>query len=444
MKPLIQLRKTTPLLATVLLLLACFAMRSAPSAFGVVPPPDGGYPNFTTAEGTKALQNLTTGVANTGIGWYSLFSATSASFNTGVGAATLALNTGDNNTATGTAALFLNTTGFSNTAVGSTALLHNISGGSNTGIGAGALATNSAGNSNTATGESALFSNTTGGGNTADGSGALLSNVAGNFNTAIGLTALGSNTSGEGNTATGESALFSNIDGGHNTANGFEALVTLTTGEGNTAIGALALQNSTTGSNNTALGASAGNSVTTANNVIAIGTGGANVSFGCYIGNVWKQAGGSQAVYVNSDGKLGAQVSSHRFKDEIKPMEEASEVIYSLKPVSFRYKPEIEPARPLGFGLIAEEVEKINSDLVARDKEGKPYSVRYDAVNAMLLNEFLKEHRKNEEQAATIARLIATDTRQQRQIEALTSVLQKVSDQLELSKIAPQVATNNQ
>jgi len=121
----------------------------------------------------------------------------------------------------------------------------------------------------------------------------------------------------------------------------------------------------------------------------------------CYIGNIWQQPGGSQAVYVNASGKLGAQVSSQRFKDEIKLMEEDSEVIYRLKAVSFRYKPEIEPTRSLGFGLIAEDVEKINPHLVAYDKEGKPYTVRYDQVNAMLLNEFLKEHRKNEEQEKT-------------------------------------------
>ena len=160
------------------------------------------------------------------------------------------------------------------------------------------------------------------------------------------------------------------------------------------------------------------------------------MSNSCYIGNIWNQPGGSQAVYVNSEGKLGAQVSSRRFKDEIKPMEQTSEVIYGLKPVSFRYKPEIEPTRPVGFGLIAEDVEKISPDLVTRGGDGKVNSVRYDAVNAMLLNEFLKEHRRNEEREATIAR-------QQKQIDALTaslkeqaSQIQKVSAQVEASKFA--------
>jgi trimeric autotransporter adhesin len=133
-------------------------------------------------------------------------------------------------------------------------------------------------------------------------------------------------------------------------------------------------------------------------------------------------------VYVNSEGKLGAQVSSRRFKDEIKPMEKASEVIYSLKPVSFRYKAEIEPTRARSFGLIAEEVEKANPDLVVRDKDGKAYSVRYDQVNAMLLNEFLKARRQIDAQ--------------QKQIEALTAGLQKVSAQLEARKPAPQVVNN--
>jgi hypothetical protein len=159
------------------------------------------------------------------------------------------------------------------------------------------------------------------------------------------------------------------------------------------------------------------------------------VSNSCYIDNIWQQPGGSQVVYVNSEGKLGAQVSSRRFKDEIKPMEEASEAIYGLTPVSFRYKPEIESKSPIGFGLIAEEVDAVNPDLVLRDKKGRPYTVRYDAVNAMLLNEFLKEHCKNEKQEATIAK-------QQKQIEALTAGLQKVSAQVEANKPAPQVVNN--
>ena len=252
-------------------------------------------------------------------------------------------------------------------------------------------------------------------------------------------------------------ALLHNTTGNHNTANGLNALLSNTTGIVNTAIGNRTLQGNTTGSLNTALGSGAGNSVTTADNVIAIGTAGANVSDSCYIGNIWNQPGGSQAVYVNSEGKLGAQVSSRRFKDEIKPMEQTSEVIYGLKPVSFRYKTEIEPTRPVGFGLIAEDVEKISPDLVTRGGDGKVNSVRYDAVNAMLLNEFLKEHRKIEAQQSKIDKQEATMTelrsiiaQQQEGMEVLAmrleeqaSQIQKVSAQIEMSKPASKVAAIN-
>jgi len=170
-------------------------------------------------------------------------------------------------------------------------------------------------------------------------------------------------------------------------------------------------------------------------NTIRIGD--ESVQTATYIAGIsGRTASGGAAVFVNSNGKLGTSTSSARFKEEIKPMGEASEAILALKPVTFRYKPEIDPKGIPQFGLVAEEVEKVNPDLVARDKEGKPYSVRYDQVNAMLLNEFLKEHRKNEEQQATIAR-------QQKQIEALAAGLQKVSAQLEVIRPAPQTALNN-
>ncbi len=273
--------------------------------------------------------------------------------------------------------------------------------------------------------------------NTSYGRGALPGNTMGDFNSAFGVNALNVNSTGDDNTAIGTGALGQ------------------VTGDFNTAIGANALVSSTTGIENTALGHNAGLNVQTASNVICIGNSvlGANVDNSCYIGNIWQQPGGSQAVYVNASGKLGAQVSSGRFKDEIKPMEEASEVIYSLKPVSFRYKPEIEPARPLGFGLIAEDVEKVNPDLIVRDKKGNPYSVRYDQVNAMLLNEFLKEHKKVEKQEATITRLTndfqTVSTQQRNEIQLLSAQLkeqaaqiQKVTAQLEASNAAPQVVNN--
>jgi Fe2+ transport system protein B len=220
------------------------------------------------------------------------------------------------------------------------------------------------------------------------------------------------------------------------------------------AVGQAALFNNITGAANIALGNSAGAAVDTGNFIICIGASGANVDHSCYIDNIWQQPGGSQAVFVNSEGKLGAQVSSSRFKDEIQPINQASEVIYGLRPVKFRYKPEIEPNRVVGFGLIAEEVQEINPALVGRDKEGKPYTVRYDAVNAMLLNEFLKQHKKVEQQQATIAELKSTVAQQQknfesrlvqqeRRIESLMAGLQKVSAQPEVSRPVPQMAAND-
>ena len=251
-----------------------------------------------------------------------------------------------------------------------------------------------------------LFSNSTGESNTAVGTNALSNNTTSDSNTAIGREALYlSNTIG-GQTAVGYHALRNSSPSGQfcfgNTAVGFNALEDSTDGCGNTALGTAALGSNTTGSSNVGVGVIAGNNVTTASNVICIGAVGVNASNSCFISNIWNQPGGSQAVYVNSDGKLGTQVSSRRFKDDIKPINQASEAIHRLRPVSFRYKAEVEPTRPVGFGLIAEEVEKINPDLVTYDQDGKPFVVRYDAVNAMLLNEFLKEHRKVEKLEAAL------------------------------------------
>jgi len=407
-----------------------------PAARAVVPPPDGGYPNFTTAEGQNALKNLTTGAGNTAIGWFSLFSATTASFNTGVGAGALALNTGDNNTATGTAALLLNTTGLSNTAVGSIALLHNDSGGNNTGVGAGALTSNTTGNFNTAVGVGALGSNIDAVGNTATGVLALNANQHSPGNTAYGFTALQNNVA-INNTAMGAGALHLSVGGGDNTAVGFNALGSEVNGISNVAVGSGALANATHGFN-IAVGADAGSAVTTALGVIAIGTSGDNVGFSCFIGNirgVTTNIADAIPVVIDSHGQLGTLSSSQRFKKEIKPMEKASEAILALKPVTFHYKKDAKDTPQ--FGLIAEEVAEVNPDLVVRDENGEIYTVRYDAVNAMLLNEFLKEHKTVREQGATITRL-------EKKIEALTAGLQKVSAQLELNKPAAQTVLNDQ
>lgn len=389
--------------AIILFALGSFALPFAPSVFGVVPPPDGAYPGFNTAEGQKALFSLTSGVGNTAAGWYSLFSNTDGSFNTAVGAGTLLFNVGDQNTGDGV----------NNTAIGAAALLFNTAGSLNTAVGAQALSSSNTGSANTAMGEEALTFNTT----------------------------------GSSNTATGSAALFINRDGSSNTATGRAALLNNSSGNNNTAIGQNALYYST-GNSNTALGDSAGNSVTTANNVIAIGTGGANVSDSCYIGKIYGatvEPTSALSVMIDSNGKLGTTASSKRFKEEIQPMDKASETILALRPVTFRYKNY--KNSPLQFGLIAEEVADVNPDLVARDKNGEIYTVRYDQINAMLLNEFLKQHRKVEEQdrrieeqEVTIAQLkqeIATVVAHAKQQD---SKIEKVSAQIELDRAVAPVA----
>jgi Chaperone of endosialidase len=393
----------------ILLLIACLTL--SPMAQAVLPPPDGGYPGGNTAEGQNALFSLTTGGFNTAVGFLSLTSNTTTAFNTAIGAGTLLSNMADNNTATG----------------------------------AGALLSNTTGDFNTANGAFALFSDTIGNDNTANGASALLSNTEGSNNTATGFNALHDNTLGFSNTANGRNALFANTTGSNNTAMGFEALGF-----------------NGSGSNNIALGVDAGTNVLTASNVICIGANGADTSNSCYIGQVFgATSAGGAAVLINSNGKLGTTTSSRRFKEEIKPMKQASEALYRLRPVTFRYKTEIDHERTSQFGLVAEEVEEINSNLVIRDKEGKPYTVRYDMVNAMLLNEFLKEHRKVEaqqttidEQQVTIAELKSTVARQQksfqsklahqeRQISALASGFQKVSDRIGKNRPTTKVAVNN-
>ena len=359
--------------------LACFGLLS--KAEGVVPAPDGGYPGGNTAEGQKAVLNLTTGTFNSALGFLSLSALTTGNFCTGVGAGALLLNTADFNTAVGAAALLSNTTGSSNTATG--------------------------------------------------------------------LSALGNNTEGIENTATGFQALLSNTTGNANTANGTTALLRNTTGSFNTANGYRALENNTTGTFNIALGSFACGFVTTASNVIAIGTSGANVSNTCFIGNIREVTTANAdaiPVLIDSANQLGTQSSSARFKKEIKPMDSASEAVLALKPVTFHYKSDATGTPQ--FGLIAEEVAEVNPDLVVRDKNGEIYTVRYDAVNAMLLNEFLKEHRKVEEQEATITQLkkdfLATVAQLATRLDEQASQIQKVSAQLEVSKAAPQTVLNNQ
>jgi len=402
-----HMKTITKIIYSALAAFACFAL--VPTTRAVSPPPDGAYPNVTTAEGLNALQSLTSGAANTALGAYTLFSTTTASFNTAVGAGALDLNTGDSNTAVGVAALLFNT------------------GTENTAVGVDALGSNTAGKSNAAVGAFALYNNTAGTRNTAVGAGAMETGAAGNDNTSVGELA--------GNGLTGTS---------------------------NTVLGSGAGTGITSGGNNVCIGDGTGSNPATASGDIYMGHGvnppGPGLEFNtvrigdnlptaagasqCFIGGIAGQTvnpGGAAAVVIDNDGKLGLFLSSQRFKRDVEPMNKTSEAILGLKPVTFHYKSD--PKNTPCFGLIAEEVAKVDPALVVRDKEGKPYTVRYDQVNAMLLNEFLKEHRKVEQQRRDFEAALA---QQQKQIEALTAGLQKVSAQLELSKTAPQTVLNNQ
>jgi Chaperone of endosialidase len=306
------------------------------------------------------------------------------------------------NTAEGTNALLSRTTGIQNTALGFNSLLNLTVGNNNTGVGLCTLVHDISGVQNVATGAFSLF-NTNGSNNVGNGYQTLYNNVAGSNNTAIGFRA-GFNTNSNFNVANGYQALYSNVAGSTNTAIGFRAGYNITN-NGNVCIGAGVL-------------GVAGEINTTR------------------IKNVYGSVAGARAVYVNAYNKIGTLASSRRYKEEIKPMDKASETLFGLKPVTFRYKKEVDPAHALSFGLIAEEVAEISPDLITRDEDGEPQTVRYEAVNAMFLNEFLKEHR--------------TVQRQQKEIDALKAelkeqkaLIQKVSDKMELIRPAPQVANNN-
>jgi Chaperone of endosialidase len=445
----------------------------------------GGCAGANTAVGDDALFNVTSGVWNVGVGFQALLNDTIGNQNTAIGYQALLTNvSGNHSTAIGGQALQDNTTGNDNVGVGFQTLSHNTTGDRNTGMGYRTLAFNStandntaigwnalynnrgtagAGEANTAVGSQAVFSNTTGNDNTAIGSDALIGNMIGSENTAVGSGALSSNTA-DNNTAVGSSAMASATGGGvvFNTAVGWNALVS-TTANANVAVGDLALENDTSGFFNVAIGAATGINQTTGNNNIYIGQGSFGVageSNTCYIQSIYNNIQpvvgvNPDFVTVNSSGKLGrANISSRRYKHDIKPMDKVSEKLYALKPVSFHYNKEYDATQTIAFGLIAEDVAQVYPDLVGRNPDGQPESVRYEQINAMLLNEFLKEHKKVQEQQASIAQLKkdlqATAAQQQEEIKALTATLKEQAKQIErvnalvpLTKPVPQLTSNN-
>jgi hypothetical protein len=431
--------------------LVCFGHSPIAKALLPAPSPDGGYPGGNTAEGINALHNVNTAI-------------------------------GINNTAVGANALTFNTTGYSNVAVGSWALANNTTGNFNMAIGPQALTNNNA-NFNVAIGFRVGFMNTTGNHLTGIGGGALFSNTTGSFNTAIGSDVLSRNTTGSTNTAVGVQAMHDNDIGSRNTVIGYQALFGNGAGLDNTALGAQSLYRNITGNSNTAVGEGALGSNITGNNNVAVGYGAGNLitngEFNIDIGNIGifdesntirigdsafqaatfiagisgvNEGGTISAVYINTDGQLGTQppASSRRYKKDIKPMDKVSEAILALKPVTFQYKSDNKGVPQ--FGLIAEEVADVNPDLVIYDADGKPYTVRYDQVNAMLLNEFLKEHRKVEEQSrkvekqeTTIGQLRSTVAQQQKDFQATVAQLTNRLDEqaAQIQKVSAQFAAAN-
>jgi trimeric autotransporter adhesin len=428
------------------LALACFELVQNTQA--VSPPPDGGYPGLNTAEGDNALLQLTSGINNTAVGGLALRDTTTGSYNVAVGSGALRSNTtGGYNMAIGAEALRANNANF-NLAIGFRVGFMNTTGTHLTGIGA-----------------NALFSNTTAGFNTAVGTGALRENTTTEFNVAVGdgaLAAFNGTTFTDGaNTALGSLALNALTSGQENVVVGRRALETITSGSNNVVMGWRSGDNLTTGNGNTFIGNQAGvNEGPNVDNVICLGTLGDTQAAGqvtpnrCFIGNIVNVTTGgpapSVAVVIDQDGQLGTVASSRQFKKDIKPIDQASEAILKLKPVTFHYKDrDVKRDLTPQFGLIAEDVEQVNRDLVVYGKDGKLWTVRYDAVNVMLLNEFLKEHKKVEEQQASIADLKSTVALQQKEMQVLTAQLkeqaaqiQNVSAQLEASKPALKVVAN--
>jgi len=460
------------------LALACFGLSPAAKAVLPPPPPDGGYPGANTAEGNGALFSLTSGTNNTAVGANALHDNTVGGYNVAVGSGALASNVAGNfNMAIGTQALTNNTANF-NLAIGFRVGYMNTTGNHLTGVGAAALRNNTTAGFNTAIGANALEENTVSESNVAVGDAALgifLGTTSNDgFNTALGSQALGAEAHGEENVAVGRQALGFLTGGSNNVAVGWGAGANYVAGEsGNICIGS-GTGGSVGENNNIRIGdASPSGGVALTGSAVMIGHGSStqgilvleqfggigSVQIGnglptsdfssCNIGGISNPSIGpaDMAVRIGSDNKLGTVVSSRRFKHDIKPIDKASEAILALKPVTFHYKSDT--TNTPRFGLIAEDVAELSPALVISDKEGKPLSVRYEDVNVMLLNEFLKEHKKVEEQQASIADLKSTVTLQHKEMQVLTAQLkeqvaqiQKVSAQLEASKSAPQVVNN--
>jgi trimeric autotransporter adhesin len=388
-----------------------------------------------TAVGYLALFNNTTAGGNLAVGAQALFKNVTTAGNTAVGYYALRENTGPNNTALGYQALVNNTTGSNNTAIGLDALLANSTGINCVAVGSFALNANTTAADNVAVGVQSLFRNTMGVGNTATGTYSLFNNLTGSSNSALGTYALAANTSGNNNTALGNGALSGNATASDNTAVGYQAMQTNSIGVSNTAVGLDAMMSNTSGNNNAAFGKNAlfantsgggnialgwesGKNLTTGSNNIMIGNLGvaaeaATIRIGTdgthtrtFISGISgvTSSGGAQ-VFINSSGRLGTTTSSRRFKHGIVDMGPTSEMILGLRPVTFRYKEELDPDQLPQFGLIAEEVARIHPLLVVRDEKGDIQSVRYEQVNAMLLNEFLKEHHRGEKRDAEIENL---------------------------------------
>jgi hypothetical protein len=309
----------------------------------------------------------------------------------------------------------------------------------NTALGEYALSSNTSGSDNTAVGSDACMSNTIGGSNTAVGSFAMVSNTSGTANTAVGGSSLSSNTNGAGNTALGASSMALNTSGSNNTALGFDALFNATTGGNNTAVGSNALANLSTGTGNIGVGLNAGKFITSGSNNIDIGNiAPGNESNTIRIGNTQTATflagvngatvSSGTAVYVDANGQLGTVTSSRRFKEDIEDMGEASSGLLELRPVTFHYKAAYDDgSHLLQYGLIAEEVAKVYPDLVQYDNQGRPLTVRYQWVNAMLLNEVQKQHGTIAAQAAEVKELRSQLAAQEARIQRLESLLQQAA-----------------